>query len=93
MFPASSRVSQTGSSSENQLLYLATNFSSLLPHQVAARLRDFATMRAMESAHSATAAGAGGDMAALALRSGESGKPCKLRMRSAQVRPHSIYYA
>ncbi len=62
--------------------------SSLL-YQVATRLREFATIRAMEAAHNAirTATGATANgAAALALRSGESGKPCKLRMRSAQAR-------
>ena len=56
------------------------------PAQVAARLREFATIRAMEAAHNAAAAAATVQgVAALALRSGESGKPCKLRMRSAQA--------
>ena len=59
-----------------------------LLYQVMARLREFATIRAMEAAHNAvrTAAGAAANgAAALALKSGESGKPCKLRMRSAQA--------
>jgi hypothetical protein len=38
----------------------------------------------METAHNAAATA--DSIKALALRSGESGKPCKLRMRSAQAR-------
>ena len=62
-----------------------------LPEQVSARLREFATIRAMEAAHNAAAACAtapslpASGVAAPALRSGESWKPCKLRMRSAQA--------
>ncbi len=70
---------------------LTTPFPSARPSssrplkQVLARLREFATIRAMEAAHRASALAATGQgAAALARRSGESGKPCKLRMRSAQ---------
>jgi hypothetical protein len=69
--------------------------SSLL-YQVAARLREFATIRAMEAAHNAirtAAAATANGAAALALRIGESGKPCKLRMRSAQVGPPPLHAA
>ncbi len=70
------------------------NFYLISAHdQVAARLLEFATMRAMDAAHNTSAAtGAMVPGAALELRGGESGKPCKLRMRSAQARspsPHS----
>ncbi len=60
--------------------------------QVALRLREFATVRAMEChALSAAAAKTGGDSAAMldvAIRAGqgvESGRPCKLLLRTAQV--------
>ncbi len=61
--------------------------------QVALRLREFATVRAMECHTAAVAAAskAGGDSAAvldvamLAGQGVESGKPCKLRLQTAQV--------
>jgi hypothetical protein len=65
---------------------LRPTYRSTFLIQVAARLREFATIRAMEAAHNAAAVTAmAPGVVALALRSGESGKPCKLRMRSAQV--------
>jgi hypothetical protein len=54
--------------------------------QVALRLREFATVRAMEChALTADAAKAGLDVAILAGQGVESGRPCKLRLRTAQV--------
>ncbi len=65
--------------------------------QVAVRLREFATVRAMQT-HAAAAAAAsadgGGAAAAATLeavvrasRGVDSGRPCKLRLRTAQVAP------
>ncbi len=63
--------------------------------QVATRLREFAVVRALEMRIAAAAAASGKgesavaarveELAAQSARTGESGNPCKLRLRIAQV--------